>query len=272
MSPDRLKLALEAGLKAVRQMAPELKAHWGQIEHETKAGEHHQLVTKLDRKTEKFLAKELAEFDPELGFEGEEYGVHKAAETFWLTDPIDGTIAFIRGLPFCTTMLALIDKGQVLIGIIHDFVRDESYWAIKGQGAFKDGQPISVSKHCFETGMITSLETKQSAFHAALSDHLRQLKHSRVMLTHNSGFELAMLATGKIDARISYQGFGKPYDYAPGSLIVTEAGGIVMNLGSGGYDYTNCNFIAANPASYRDLTTGPQAVFRDGQPIIGLLA
>ena len=260
MTGDQLQQALTVGLRLVKQAGRKLKPYYGQVEYRTK-GESHELVTELDLKTEKFLAKGLAKFDASIGFKGEEYGVHARAKRFWLSDPIDGTLHFIRGLPFCTTMLALIDGQEVVLGIIHDFIRDESYWALKGQGAFKDGQPISVSNHCFKTGVIITLETRQTDFYLESRHHLRQIKNSRILITHNAGFEMAMVARGSLDGRITYQGFGQDYDYAAGSLIIREADGVVRNIGSNSYDYRNYNFVAASPATYQDLTLGKQAIF-----------
>ena len=184
----------------------------------------------------------------------------------WLVDPIDGTTHFIRGLPFCTIMIALIEKGQPVLGIIHDFIRDETYWAIKGQGAFRDDEPIRVNNYSLTDNAMLCYETEISN-PACLEAYLKvwhELRRSSlggIALTINSGFELAMIASGKLDARITFHGFGKDYDYAPGSIIVEEAGGIVRNIGNNSYDYTNCNFIAANPLIYQQLTAGEDAIF-----------
>ena len=77
----------------------------------------------------------------------------------------------------------------------------------------------------------------------------------------SAGFEYAMVASGKLDARISLDPYGKIWDFAPGSLLVAEAGGVVANIGSKGYDYRNFNFIAANPVIYKELTEGKNPLF-----------
>jgi fructose-1,6-bisphosphatase/inositol monophosphatase family enzyme len=61
------------------------------------------------------------------------------------------------------------------------------------------------------------------------------------------------VASGKLEARICFDGFGEDWDFAPGALLVKEAGGIVRNIGSDSYDYRNHNYIAGSKAVYEDL-------------------
>lgn len=82
-----------------------------------------------------------------------------------------------------------------------------------------------------------------------------------MMSTLSAGHELALVASGKLEARVTCDPFGKAWDYAPGALLVSEAGGIVANIGKRTYDYRNCDFIAASPNVYRALAEGPEAVF-----------
>ena len=70
-----------------------------------------------------------------------------------------------------------------------------------------------------------------------------------------------LVATGKIEGRVNFDPWGKDYDYAAGSLLVQEAGGIVANLGKRTYDYRNYDYIAASPTMYKVLTEGPDAIF-----------
>ena len=265
MTNNELEAAKEMAIRAARQIGRKLKAHWGQVDYETK-GQSQEAVTQLDRQTELFLAERFKQFDHRIGFRGEEFGTQRKTKLMWLVDPIDGTIHFIRGLPFCTTMIALIDDNQVVMGIIHDFLRDETYWAIKGQGAFKNEQMIKVSNHSLADGALISIETNLNN-PVCLEPYLRirqkidQNGLSRLILTANSGFESAMVASGVMDARITFNGFGQDYDYAAPAIIIEEAGGIVRNIGTNSYDYTNYNFIAANPQIYAEITGGKDTIF-----------
>lgn len=220
------------------------------------------VVTELDVRVETFLAAALRQRYPDIGFVGEETGGNRSAERFWLVDPIDGTAHFIRGLPFCTTMLALIEGGEVVHAAIYDFVHDHLYSAEKGHGATCNDTPIHVSQRSLPEAYLgcearLDTDTDRHIFHA-----LRQ--RCTLFNSLNAGFEHAMIASGKLDGRICIHPYGHDYDFAPGALLVAEAGGRVANLGVRTYDYRNVNFIAANPAVFDALTTGPDALFPIG--------
>lgn len=269
MDPDRLKQAKDAAVDAAIAAGQKLVNHWGKVGHKLKDRQD-EVVTDLDRQTELFLFERLEKFDGSIGFRGEELGTKKAGNPTWLVDPIDGTVHFIRGLPFCTTMIALIDSGQVVVSVIHDFVANNTYWAIRGQGAFCNDQPIKVSQNSTADNHIIMIEADLAdplAKALRIDPRLNGYKSSRknlILRTADSGWEFAMVACGKVDARLVFRGFGFDYDYAPGSLLVAEAGGIVTNIGSDSYDYTNLNLLAANPVIHREMTSGPEALFPVG--------
>ena len=118
------------------------------------------VVTEVDKNVENFLREKLAIVYPEIKFVGEEHGGDRGAERFWLVDPIDGTGHYLRGLPFCTTMLALIENGVVTFSAIYDFLNDDMYWAEKAKGAYKNDTEIHVSNRNLNEAYI-SVETKR---------------------------------------------------------------------------------------------------------------
>ncbi|MEQ1814167.1 MAG: inositol monophosphatase [Candidatus Nitrotoga sp.] len=224
------------------------------------SGKMFDVVTDADIAVEAFLRMELAKVAPEIAFRGEESGETVIGETFWLCDPIDGTGQYVRGLPYCTTMLALIEHGEVSASVIYDFVEDKVYHAEKGKGAYCNGESIHVSDRGIADSYIaweTHLNVPEN-----LEIYMRLRKQTAGMMKWMcAGYESIMVATGKIEARINFDPWGKDYDFAPGAFLVREAGGIVANLGKNTYDYTNLEFIAANPQMFKDLTEGNEAVF-----------
>jgi myo-inositol-1(or 4)-monophosphatase len=209
------------------------------------------VVTALDRKVEKIIALRLKKLYPSVGFIGEEFGGSGTEERFWVCDPIDGTAHFIRGIPFCTTQIALIEAGQVIFSLIYNFVTKEMFSAQKRMGAKLNGMPIHVSNRRLKDAYIsvaTHREKKEN-----LDKFMEISKRCPIFNTLNTGFEFGLVASGKIDARVCFDPYGKDWDYAPGSLLVTEAGGIVKNIGSDSYDYRNHDFIAGNPEIYEEL-------------------
>lgn len=217
------------------------------------------VVTEIDEQLERHFATEFAKVMPEVAYVGEEFGGDRTAERFWLVDPIDGTGHYVHGLPYCTTMVALVENGSVSLGVIYDFVHDVLYHAVRGGGAYANGEPIHVSKREI-TEAYVCYETKLEK-----PDNLEKYLACRqlcIPLNHVcAGYEHILVATGKVEGRIGYDPYGTDYDFAPGLLLITEAGGVVTNIGSKTYDYTNPNYIAANPAVHQYLTTGDEAVF-----------
>lgn len=242
------------------QAGNNLKPHFGNITDERyKTNVAANAVTKLDEETEQFLEKELKKLDSTIGFKGEEFGIKTQAERFWLADPIDGTGFFIRGVPGCTVMLALIEQEEITASIIYDFVLDFMYFAQKGKGAFVNKQRIHVSnrglKHAF-LYVETHLQDKEN-----LSTYLSLHNACNVLGDYPAGIHFALTAAGKIEGRIAYDPFGKDYDFAPGQLLVQEAGGVVKNIGTNSFDYKNLNYLAVNQKVYKELTSGENPIF-----------
>jgi len=156
-------------------------------------------------------------------------------------------------------MLALIEDGQVNFAVIYDFINDVVYHAERGKGAYKNGERIHVSEQPVTQSYIayeTHLDKPEN-----MLKFLELRKKSIFFKTVSSGYEYILVATGKLEGRVCFDAHGKDYDFAPGSLLVSEAGGIVANLGKTGYDFRNTDFIAANKPFYDYLTQGEDAIF-----------
>jgi len=236
----------------IEEVGKELTMNFGKAEViAQKTSSPGDVVTELDRRTETIVAEKLKKLHPSIDFIGEEFGGNDGAERFWLLDPIDGTAHFVRGIPFCTTQIALIEERQVTFSLIYNFITKEMFSAQKGMGAKLNGSFIHVS----------NLSVKDA--YAIVETHRDKKKNADKFLaignkfsllsTLNTGFEFGLLASGKIEARVCFDPYGKDWDCAPGSLLVAEAGGIVRNIGSDSYDYKNHDFIAGNKETYEEL-------------------
>ncbi len=248
-----LKEATEIVVEAGKKLVP----HFGVAAHETKAHSR-DYVTKLDVATEKFIASQLAKKFPDIGFKGEEMGVHTHADSYWLCDPIDGTIQFIRGIPFSTVMLALIHEDRPVIGIIYNFITRELYSAVEGQGATLNGKTIHVSERPVDEAVIVLEANLEFQHNVELRTALRQRYYLMQLIV--AGYEFGLIASGRIEGRVCRDPYGQEHDFAAGTLLVKEAGGIVTNLGKTTYNLHNRDFIAASPAVYKDLVEGKDAL------------
>ena len=238
-----------------------LLPYWGNVESMTKmtADGKKSIVTELDRKIETYLQRGLHTIDPGAGFAGEEFGGSRETERFWLCDPIDGTMQFVRGMPGCTVMLALIENGMVTYSILYDFVNDVMYHAQRGKGAFADNEPIHVSDRPLPDAYIsfeTHVTTKETL---ALRERLQAV--TKLFNANISGNEFILVATGKLEGRIVAHGASKDWDNAPGTLLVEEAGGVATTIGASTYDFRRPDFIALNRPVYDALTRGENAIF-----------
>src|SRR3989344_1886128 len=236
MTDQSLEQALELTKEAVTKTGEELMEYYGNIESETKSstGQYSgDIVTRLDGHAENLLAERLGVFDSTIGFRGEEFGIRTDEKRTWLVDPIDGTTHFMRGLPFCTTMVALIENNQVVMSVIYDFIRKDMYSAIKGQGAFLNDERIHVSNRSLSQGFI-SVETHWDN-PENLSMFINLSKRVNTVKFMTSGFEFILIASGKLEGKIAKNPYGFDRDFAAGSLLIEEAGGKVANIGKSTY-------------------------------------
>lgn len=213
----------------------ELMASFGDSEYSLKADSSQ--VTELDVTIEQTLKSKLTEAFPQFGYHGEETGKSGNDNQFWLVDPIDGTSSYIRGLPFCTNMAALIDNGQAVAAVIYDFVDDVLYTAIKGEGAFANGRQIRVG----------SDRIKGNLFVYSLSSYrFEELRATLATAGMKSfypvgaaGHAYTLLARGKIDGVVVLNTRTGIHDNAPGLLLVAEAGGEALSFDGRNDIYTS---------------------------------
>ncbi len=217
--------------------------YFGRVEKlNFKNGDTSNIQTQIDLDIEIFLKQELEKVFPSIPFVGEELGGDTSADMFWLCDPIDGTSSFVRKLIYFTTMLSLIINGIVEFALIYDVINDDIYWAVRNNGTFCNVKRIYVSSRTWDQSSLI-FETRNKDFSHFLVDNLSQ----RIDYKHScAGYDYILIATGKIEGRIALKPYGAIWDYAPGCLLVEEAGGIVCNLQSDNYIYTNLEHIACN--------------------------
>jgi fructose-1,6-bisphosphatase/inositol monophosphatase family enzyme len=248
MSEDYIADTLAVIEQVLRSVRPELLENYGLIDHDIKPDDS--LVTRLDKEIESNLKNALKPLDQNVGFYGEEYGLEGSQNTFWTIDPIDGTDAFIRGMPFCTNMTCLISDGQPIASLIYNFVLDELFTAIMDKGAFLNGKPTSVSEKLIE---YAAIEYESHYEVSELRKNYVEIPRYRTYRFSAAGYGFTQVARGALEARVQHNPYGNIWDYAPGALLVREAGGMVANIGSSTYDYNNTSFIASNQQVHDQL-------------------
>ena len=208
-------------------------------------------VTRADRNAEQIVREALMEARPSYGFLGEEGGETAGEDPTrrWIVDPLDGTTNFLHGLPHWAVSIALEHKGQITAGVIYDPVKDECFFAEKGEGAWMNESRLRVSGRSrmidglFATGIPFAAK---KTLPAMLQDLARLMPAcSGVRRYGSAALDLAYVAAGRFDGY--WERELHAWDIAAGILIVTEAGGFVEPIRGEERVLESGNLIAANP-------------------------
>ncbi|MCQ2538472.1 MAG: inositol monophosphatase [Lachnospiraceae bacterium] len=212
-----------------------LEADRSEVGVDSKAG-HGNFVTKYDKMIQKMLEKSLPEIIPEAVFVGEEEDAHSSIEKglAFIVDPIDGTTNFIRDYHMSCISVGVTKDGEPYMGAVYNPYLDEMFTAIKGHGAFLNGKQIKVTRNETRDAIVifgTSPyyeELSRQSFDMAY-DYL--LKAVDVRRSGSAAIDLCNVACGRAD--IFFELKLSPWDYAAGTIIVTEAGGKVTTVDGG---------------------------------------
>jgi myo-inositol-1(or 4)-monophosphatase len=179
--------------------------------------------------------------DAVLGEEGAGEGGSSGRR--WVIDPLDGTTNYLYGHPQWCVSVALEDGDGGLAGVVHDPARGETFRAARGEGADLDGRPIAVRDHDdLATALIATGFGYDPERRAEQAEVIRRVL-PRIRDIRRAGaaaLDLAWLAAGRLDGY--YERGLNPWDWAAGSLLVTEAGGVVEPL-----DGEPFGIVAAGP-------------------------
>ena len=219
---------------------------------------HQDLVTRYDAEVQRFLEQRLLALLPEAGFLGEEdlgEDVHADREYVFVVDPIDGTTNFVKGSPHCGISVGLARRGRMVAGVVYDPYLDELFSAGLGEGAYLNGKPIRVS----EAGMDDAVSVVgTSPYYRQYADVTfamgRRLfdRNLDIRRSASAALDLCYVAAGRVDCY--FECLLSPWDYAAGSLIVQEAGGIATDLAGGPLRFDRkCSLAAANAACHAEL-------------------
>ncbi len=215
-------------------------------------------VSEVDRAAEDIIIQTLLEAYPGHGILAEESGrAHGArhSEYVWIIDPLDGTTNFVHGFPVYAVSIALAHRGQVQQAVVYDPTRNDLYFASKGRGAFCNDRRLRVSKR---TRLSDSLIGTGFPFRKG-DNFKRYLKMFEEIMQSCAGLrrpgaaalDLCYVAAGYYDG--FFETGLSPWDVAAGSLIITEAGGLIGNFtGESDYLYQR-EVVAGNPKVYGQL-------------------
>lgn len=214
------------------------------------------LVSYVDKEAEQQLVSRLQEILPEAGFITEEGTNTTQGETYnWVIDPLDGTTNFVHGLPVYAVSIGLMEKEEVVLGVVYEVNRKECFHAYTGGGAFCNETPLHVSK---APNLAASLiATGFPYYQFDLIDRYLNTMKSLMQKTHglrrlgSAAVDLCYVAAGRTEGYFEYN--LNSYDVAAGVILVQEAGGKVTDF-AGGTDFIfGRKIVATNGRIHQEL-------------------
>lgn len=214
-------------------------------------------VTDYDSRVQAALKERLLELVPEAAFLGEEDQMDHTDISkgyAFIVDPIDGTANFTRGYNASCISVALARDGYPILGVIHNPYQQETFHAIKGKGAYRNGERIFASDRTLEEGLILF---GTAPYHAELAKKSFEVAYrymaeaEDLRRSGSAAIDLCMIASGR--AEFFFELSLCPWDYAAGALLVEEAGGFVSDLQGNPLTYDRRQTVTARGPKVRLL-------------------
>jgi myo-inositol-1(or 4)-monophosphatase len=254
---------LEAAMSAAGEAGGVLREGFG-WQHSIKYKGEVDIVTEVDEQAERVIREILLGAFPSYGMLAEEGGRLSGEEDArWIVDPLDGTTNYAHGLPIFAVSIALERAGEVVLGVVHDPIREETYVAELGRGAALNGEPIKVSDtdELIQALIATGFPYDREKMPEALELFGRFVALTRgVRRLGSTALDLCYVAFGRLDGY--YERGIWPWDIAAGSLILEEAGGKVTDYLGGKLDLEGREIVASNGALHPAMT---KLMEEDGQ-------
>jgi myo-inositol-1(or 4)-monophosphatase len=227
-----------------------------QIEYKTN---EKNLVTEIDKKSEKAIMDFISKKYPSHAILAEESGEHKQdSEYLWVIDPLDGTTNFAHGLPIFSVSIGVMKKNEIVAGVVYDVMQNIYYSAEKGSGAFANAKKINVSNND-KLGLVVLV----TGFPYNITDNPDNAFERFASLTKKSR-GMRRLGSAAIDfayvARGVFDGFWEvslhPWDMCAGKLLVEEAGGLVTDFYGNEISIFTPQILASNKKIHQQMIDG----------------
>jgi len=218
-------------------------------------------VTIADREAETAMRALLARHSPGHGIFGEEHGAERTdAEYVWVLDPIDGTKAFVTGLPIFGTLIALLHRGAPVLGVIDQPILKERWLGVAGRPSTFNGQPIEV-RPCPTLDRAYMYSTAPIMFPGALEKkHGALTRQVKLFRWGGDCYAYGLLASGHVDLVVEND--LKLYDFAALVPVIAGAGGLITDWHGKPLDmHSDGSVLAAGDAALHraalDVLSGP---------------
>lgn len=244
-----LDIALEASGKASKYLVN----NFGGVKKYTHKSRFH-IGIKEDVYANDIYESSLQKLSPEIRIFSEEGSRILSDDLSWIVDPLEGTSNYMVGNHYWATQICLVNTEEPLVSVIRIPVLNQVFTAIKGKGAYLNGSKIGASKTLdLNMALLCTDKGHNRKDMVWLGKVLNRLLPKVRTFRHfgSCGIELAYTATGMIDVFINKGSF--IYDFAPGALLVNEAGGKTTNLSGGPWALKDCEIVASNGKIHKQI-------------------
>ncbi len=222
MKPETLQAAARVACRASDAARGEILPRFRAVAVETKSDGSP--VTEADLAAETAIRAVLREAFPEFGVMGEEFGSDGPTDVQWIIDPIDGTIAYARGIPLYSTLIALVEDGEPVLGLIDLPALDERIVGWQGGGCRMNDRPVSVSARSDSSEALIAHGDAYCFDAAGKRDaYLAMAARYPKFRGYTDAFGHAQVLTGGVDAMVDMD--LNPWDAAATQILIKEAGG-----------------------------------------------
>jgi myo-inositol-1(or 4)-monophosphatase len=233
-------LAHEAGVLLMEKFSRQIEIHYkGDIN----------LVTEADKMSEDLIIAAIRRTFPEQGILSEESpAINTGSPLRWIIDPLDGTTNYAHGYPVFCISIALEKEGMVILGVIYDPTRRDTFTAVRGEGAYLNGKRLAVSR---------TQELTRSLLATGFPYDIRSSKDNNINFFNGMAMEAqAIRRAGAAALDIAYVACGRfdgfwelklmPWDMAAACLLVEEAGGKITDLSGAPWNILSPNVLVSN--------------------------
>lgn len=230
LSPEFRERARETALAAAQAAAAVLHDGYPKVKAiRFKKGNPADIVTEYDVLSERAVVETIRRAFPDHNLLAEEEATAALGSEFtWLIDPLDGTTNFAQAIPAFCVSVALVHKGEPVVGVIIDPTRDETFFAERGRGATLNGEPIQVSSKQQLRQAVVSVDGGPGRLQPGRRLRVPRVRLRAPRMAGSAALDLAYVACGRLDLFYNRGGLS-PWDFGAGAILITEAGGLVTD-------------------------------------------
>lgn len=258
---DNIEKFLEVAKEAAYEAGEIQLSYIGKTKEIERKSNINDLVTDADKKCEEKVISIIKTYLPDHDILAEETGCHNEnnSDYLWIIDPIDGTTNFAHNFPHFAVSIGLVEKGEIVLGVVYDACKNELFWATKGGGAYLNSEQIQVSNtpELQQSLLATGFPPKRSVeFMERSFDTFKKFmfRAQAIRRPGAASLDICYAACGRLD------GFWEmklsPWDVTAGVCIAREAGATVTNFESEDFDIYIKSIIVSNGlihSSMRDI-------------------